>query len=297
MHALEICNLTKNYDGFRLEGLNLTLPSGYIMGLIGENGAGKSTTIKLILDMIHRDGGRIFLWGQENREAMPLLKQDIGVVLDDVGIPECLAAAQVGKIMARTFSRWDGALYDRYLQMLSLPLTKPFRAFSRGMKKKLGLAVALSHHPKLLLLDEAMSGMDPIVRDQVLEILNGFTREESHAVLISSHIVSDLEKICDYVVFLHKGKRLLWGEKDALLEQYGWLSCSQEQLAAVEPSAIRGKKISPYGVQALVLRDRIPAGMRVSRVDLEELFIYLVKEAPDDGRVAAEGFLYDGQIL
>ena len=279
MNALEIKNLTKHYGDFTLDNLNLTLPSGCIMGLIGENGAGKSTTIKLILDMIRRDEGTITLLGRDNRENITLTKQDIGVVLDEVGIPACLSAVQVGKVMARTFTRWDKELYAQYLKKLNLPEKRPFKEYSKGMKMKLGIAVALSHHPKLLILDEATSGLDPVVRDEVVEMFSEFTRDESHAVLISSHIVSDLEKICDYIAFLHQGKLMLCEEKDRLLEEYGLIHCSREQLSELDQAAVKGVKTSPYGVEALVRRDGVPAGIPVSPVSIEELFIFMVKEA------------------
>ena len=279
MNALEIKNLTKHYGDFTLDNLNLTLPSGCIMGLIGENGAGKSTTIKLILDMIRRDEGTITLLGRDNRENITLTKQDIGVVLDEVGIPACLSAVQVGKVMARTFTRWDKELYADYLKKLNLPEKRPFKEYSKGMKMKLGIAVALSHHPKLLILDEATSGLDPVVRDEVVEMFSEFTRDEDHAVLISSHIVSDLEKICDYIAFLHQGKLMLCEEKDRLLEEYGLIHCSREQLSELDQAAVKGVKTSPYGVEALVRRDGVPADLPVSPVSIEELFIFMVKEA------------------
>ena len=279
MNALEIKNLTKHYGDFTLDNLNLTLPSGCIMGLIGENGAGKSTTIKLILDMIRRDEGTITLLGRDNREDITLTKQDIGVVLDEVGIPACLSAVQVGKVMARTFTRWDKELYADYLKKLNLPEKRPFKEYSKGMKMKLGIAVALSHHPKLLILDEATSGLDPVVRDEVVEMFSEFTRDEDHAVLISSHIVSDLEKICDYIAFLHQGKLMLCEEKDRLLEEYGLIHCSREQLSELDQAAVKGVKTSPYGVEALVRRDGVPADLPLSPVSIEELFIFMVKEA------------------
>lgn len=278
MNALEIRNLCKQYQDFQLDHLNLTLPTGCILGLIGENGAGKSTTIKLILNMIKRDEGTISVLGRENQENIQDLKQEIGVVLDEVGIPGCLTAKQVGKVMEHTFVNWDDALYTQYLKRLSLPLNKPFQDFSRGMKMKLGISVALSHHPKLLILDEATSGLDPVVRDDVVEIFSEFTRDENHSVLISSHIVSDLEKICDYIAFLHKGKLLLCEEKDVLLEQYGLLQCTKKQLTQLPADAIKGEKETPYGVQALVLRDFVPMGMNVSPVNIEELFVFMAKE-------------------
>lgn len=279
MNALEIKHLTKAYPGFRLEDLNLTLPSGCVMGLVGENGAGKSTTIKLILDMIHRDGGTVTLLGRDNQTDLQLLKEDIGVVLDEVGIPGCLNIRQVGKIMAGTFRNWDDAQYRACLKTLSLPEEKPFKDFSRGMKMKLGIAVALSHHPKLLILDEATSGLDPVIRDEVVEMFREFAADENHAVLISSHIVSDLEKLCDYIAFLHQGKLLLCEEKDRLLEEYGLLLCTQEQLDQLDGSAVKGTKRSPYGVEALVLRSSVPAGWKVAPVSIEDLFIFMVKEA------------------
>lgn len=279
MNAIEIKDLCKTYPGFSLDHVNLTLPCGCIMGLVGENGAGKSTTIRLILDMIARDSGTITLLGKDNRENIRLLKEDIGVVLDEVGIPACLNPKQVGKIMANTFRNWEQAVYDSLLEKLAVPPEKPFKDFSRGMKMKLGIAIALSHRPKLLILDEATSGLDPVVRDEVLDLFSEFTREESHAVLISSHIVSDLEKICDYIAFLHKGRLLLCEEKDALKEKYGILRCSREQLSALPPEAVIGRKETAYGVEAIAARDAVPAGLSLSPIDIEELFIFMVKGA------------------
>lgn len=279
MNAIEIKDLCKTYPGFSLDHVNLTLPCGCIMGLVGENGAGKSTTIRLILDMIARDSGTITLLGKDNRENIRLLKEDIGVVLDEVGIPACLNPKQVGKIMANTFRNWEQAVYDSLLEKLAVPPEKPFKDFSKGMKMKLGIAIALSHRPKLLILDEATSGLDPVVRDEVLDLFSEFTREESHAVLISSHIVSDLEKICDYIAFLHKGRLLLCEEKDALKEKYGILRCSREQLSSLPPEAVIGRKETAYGVEAIAARDAVPAGLSLSPIDIEELFIFMVKGA------------------
>ena len=214
MNALEIRDLAKHYTGFSLDHLNLTLPWGCIMGLVGENGAGKSTTIKLILNTVSRDGGTITILGRDNRENLCLSKEEIGVVLDEVGISACLTARQIGKIMQGIYRSWDDAVFTDYLTRLAVPADKKFKEFSRGMKMKLGIAVALSHHPRLLILDEATSGLDPVVRDEVMDIFNEFTRDENHAILISSHIVSDLEKICDYIAFLHKGE-LMRGKRPA----------------------------------------------------------------------------------
>ncbi len=279
MNALEIKNLTKSFAGFRLDNLNLTLPRGCIMGIIGENGAGKSTTMKLILDMLHKDSGTVTALGKDNGSNIQLIKEDIGVVMDEVGIPECLTTRQVGKVMKNTFRNWNDAEYSRLLQKLSLPDDKPFKDFSRGMKMKLGIAVALSHRAKLLILDEATSGLDPVVRDEVVEMLSDFTRDENNSILISSHIVSDLEKLCDYVVFLHKGKLLLCEEKDVLLAQYGMVHCTAEQLRELKPEAVKYKKVTPYGAEALVLRNAVPTGMHVSPISMEDLFVFIVKGA------------------
>ena len=277
MNALELKHLQKSYGDFTLGPLDLTLPSGCVMGLIGENGAGKSTTMKLILDMLHPDAGSVQILGQDNRANLRALKEDVGVVLDEVGLSQCLTPRQVGKMMGGMFRRWDDAVYREYLRRFSLPEDKRFKEFSRGMKMKLGIAVALSHHPKLLLLDEATSGLDPVIRDEIVDLFGEFTREEDHAVLISSHIVSDLEKICDYIAFLHRGKLLLCEEKDRLKERYGVLHCTGDTMAALDPAAVLGKRESPYGVEAIVERDLVPAGWELGPVDLEQLFIVMAK--------------------
>lgn len=278
MNALELKNLSKSFPGFQLEPLNLTLPQGCIMGLIGENGAGKSTILKLILDMLHKDSGSITILGKDNQENLRLIKEDIGVVMDEVGIPECLNTKQVGTIMSGTFQNWDQKTYEELLQSLSIPANKAFKDFSRGMKMKLGIAIAMSHHAKLLLLDEATNGLDPVVRDQVVELLCEFTRDETHSILISSHIVSDLEKLCDYIAFLHQGKLLLCEEKDVLTAQYGLLHCTRQELAQLPASAVKSKKETAYGVDAVVLRQAVPSGWKLSPITIEELFVAMVKE-------------------
>ncbi|MBR7178457.1 MAG: ABC transporter ATP-binding protein [Oscillospiraceae bacterium] len=279
MNALEIKNLTKSYPGYRLDNLTLTLPSGCIMGLIGENGAGKSTTVKLILDMIRKDSGTVTILGKDNTESIELIKEDIGVVLDEVGIPECLTVEQVQNVMKHTFRRWDEAEFRRLIAEFALPTNKQFKDFSRGMKMKLGIAIALSHHAKLLILDEATSGLDPVVRDEVVDMLYDFTRAEDHSILISSHIVSDLEKLCDYIAFIHKGKLLLCEEKDQLLSEYGIIHCSAEEYQLLPGDAVKYRKQNPYGVDVIVKRSAVPVGMRVSPISIEELFVYMVKEA------------------
>ena len=276
MNALEIRSLQKHRKGFSLDGINLTLPAGCIMGLIGENGAGKTTTIKLMLDMIRKDGGTVRILGKDSAE---ISKEDIGVVLDEVGLPTCLTACQVDKIMSKAYTQWSSDEFFAYLKRLNVPENKAFSALSRGMKMKLGIACSLSHKAKLLILDEATSGLDPAVRDEVIDILLDFTRDEEHSVLISSHIVSDLEKICDYIAFLHKGRLILCEEKDRLYEQYGIIRCDEKTLSAIEPSAVIGKRVSAFGVEAIVRRDTVPEGVSIAPVGIEELFVFMVKEA------------------
>ena len=279
MNALEIKDLNKSFKDFKLDNLNLTLPCGCIMGLIGENGAGKSTTIKLILDILRKDSGSVSILGRDNEDNIQLTKEDVGVVMDEAGIPECMTAKQVGKVMSLTFKNWDSREYDELLKRFDLPTDKPFKDFSRGMKMKLSIAIAMSHHAKLLLLDEPTSGLDPVVRDEVVELFFDFTRDEEHSILISSHIVSDLEKLCDYIAFLHKGKLLLCEEKDVLLSEYGIIHCTEEQLSSIDAEAVKHKKASPYGVEAIVSRESVPADISISPISIEELFVYMVKEA------------------
>ena len=278
MNALELRGLTKHYKDFTLGPLDLTLPGGTICGLIGENAAGKSTTIRLILDMVQRDGGTVTILGRDNRTVSVRTKEEISVVLGSEGIPLCLNAVQAGKVMAGIYHNWDAAAYAELCQKFGLPDKKQYKDYSTGMKMKLCIAVALAHHPKLLLLDEATNGLDPVVRDEVVDILLDFARDEERSILISSHIVSDLEKICDYIAFLHKGRLILCEEKDRLKEEYGVLHCSARDAAAIPDSAIVGKRVSPLGCELLVKRSGVPGNPTFSPVDIEQLFIFMAKE-------------------
>ena len=275
-NAIELHGLTKEYPGFRLGSLDLTLPSGSIMGLVGENGAGKSTTIRLILDMVQRDGGTVTILGRDSRTASVRSKEEIGVVLGSDGIPLCLNAVEVGKVMAGIYRNWDAGDYTAFCRKFDLPPDKKYKDYSAGMQRKLCIAVALAHHPKLLLLDEATNGLDPVVRDEVTDILLDFARDEEHSILISSHIVSDLEKLCDTIAFLHKGRLLLCEEKDALREEYALWHGTAAQLAELE-AKVYGKRVTPYGAEALVRRDALPAGAELAPVSIEELFVLMVK--------------------
>ena len=272
MNAIEIKNLSKHYRGFSLENLDLTLPSGCIMGLVGENGAGKSTTIRMILGMTKPDSGEITIFG---RKLTRELKEQIGVVLDEPGYPGCMTAAQISNMLSGIFKEWEQKTFEGYLSKLHIPDNKPFKDFSKGMKMKLCLAAAMSHGAKLLILDEATSGLDPVVRDELLDVFNEFTRDEGHSVLISSHIVSDLEKICDYIAFLHRGKLMLCREKDELLNEYAFVQGSREEIDTLNPI---GRRDGRFGTEAIVRRGDIPDGLKTSPISIEELFVFMGKE-------------------
>lgn len=279
MNAIEITGLSKNYDGFSLENVSFSLPSGSIMGLVGENGAGKSTTIKLIMNAAAASGGSVKVLGCDNRsDEFTDLKNDIGVVLDEAYFPEILNAKNVAAVMKDTYRNWSEYVFEDYIKRFDLPTDKPFKDYSRGMKMKLAIAVALSHEPKLLILDEATSGLDPMVRDEILDIFNKFTRDEAHSVLLSSHIVSDLEKICDYIAFIHEGKLVLCEEKDRLLEEYALVKLSKEDAETLPEEAVIATKQTSYGVEALVLTELIPSGIRREYTTLEDIILFLAKE-------------------
>lgn len=278
MNAIETHALTKNYGDFTLDKLDLSVPTGCIVGLIGENGAGKTTTIKMLLGLVKPDGGSAEVLDTDIGADLTGVKEEIGVVLDEPGLPLCFTAAETGKIMSGIYKKWDGEVYDKLLAKLSIPTDKTYQEMSRGNRMKLGIAVALAHRPKLLILDEPTSGLDPVVRDEVVDLFGKFTRDPERSILISSHIVSDLEKLCDYIAFIHKGKLMLFEEKDKLLSEYALLRCAAEDMDAIEPSAVIGRKDTPYGVSAIVRRDCLGEGTQFSPVTLEELFVFMVKE-------------------
>ncbi|MEG1360818.1 MAG: ABC transporter ATP-binding protein [Clostridia bacterium] len=279
MNAIDVQNVTKTYADFTLDSISLALPMGTIMGLVGENGAGKSTLIKLMMNAIPSDGGSIAIWGVSNQaKEFVDLKQDIGIVLDEAYFPEVLSAKNIDQIMQKTYLHWDTALYMDYLKQFKLPLDKPFKDYSRGMKMKLAIAAALSHAPKLLILDEATGGLDPMVRDEILDVFNDFTRDESHSILMSSHIVSDLEKICDYIAFLHNGKLVLCEEKDALLNKYALVKLSKADFEALPQSAVVRKKGTAYGYDALLFKEQINPAFPTEKITLEDIILFMTKE-------------------
>lgn len=242
---LQIENLTRQYPGFLLDHISFSIPKGSIMGLIGENGAGKSTTIKAALNLIKRDGGKVTFWGQD-LSLSEGLKEDIGVVFDGINFYETLTPAKVGNISGAAYKQWDSSLYHNYLQRFQLPADKEIKNFSKGMKTKLCIAAALSHDPKLLILDEATSGLDPVIRDDILDVFLEFVQDENHSILMSSHISSDLEKIADYITFIHQGKVLFCKSKDELRYRYGIIHCKTEVFHTIDPSEILAFRKDDY---------------------------------------------------
>ncbi len=277
-NAFKITNLSKNYKDFKLDNINIELPKGCIMGFIGENGAGKSTTIKLILDLIHRDSGNITVLGKDNKKELNLIKENIGVVMDECFFPENINAANINLIMKNIYKTWDEKKFNNLLSGFSLPDKKIIKDYSRGMKMKLSIAVALSHDSKLLILDEATSGLDPIVRDEILDVFLEFIQNEEHSIFISSHIISDLEKICDYVTFIHKGKIIFSEPKDSLIEDYGILKCSSENFKNIDKSIIKGYRKNSFGVEALVLKNNFKGNYVIDKASIEDIMLFYVKE-------------------
>ena len=250
-NILEVRNLTKQYADFTLDHVSFSIPKGTIMGLIGENGAGKSTTINAILDLIHKDDGTVTFWGQELSSAKQL-KEDIGVVFDGINFYETLTAAKVGKISQTAYKQWDDRLYREYLNRFQLPTDKEIKTFSKGMKMKLCIAVALSHRPKLLILDEATSGLDPVMRDDILDVFLEFVQDEEHSIMISSHITTDLEKVADSITFIHHGKVLFCKAKDELRYQYGIIRCGAAAFDEIDKSEILAYRKEDYQWNVLV---------------------------------------------
>ncbi|MCI6001911.1 MAG: ABC transporter ATP-binding protein [Tenericutes bacterium] len=251
-NILEIKDLSKKYDGFELKNINIKLPKGTIMGFIGENGAGKTTTIKLILNIIKKNEGEIKIFGLDNIKEEKRIKEDIGVVLDDSFLSEYLNQLDINKIIKNIYKNWDEELYFKYINEFKLPKDKISKEYSTGMKMKLKIAVALSHHPKLLILDEPTSGLDPIARNEILDIFQDFIQDEEHGIFVSSHITSDLEHIADYVTFINEGEIVFTKTRDELLEDYGIVKCSDEEFRNIDKKDYIKYKKNRYEVDILI---------------------------------------------
>lgn len=248
---LQVENLTKQYPGFTLDHVSFSVPKGTIMGLIGENGAGKSTTINAILDLIHKDDGTVAFWGQELSSSKEL-KENIGVVFDGINFYETLTPAKVGKISSAAYKQWDEHLYKDYLKRFQLPADKEIKTLSKGMKMKLCIAVALSHKPKLLILDEATTGLDPVMRDDILDVFLEFVQDENHSIMMSSHISTDLEKVADYITLIHQGKVIFCKTKDELRYHYGIIRCGAAVFDQIDKNEVLVCRKEEYQWSVLV---------------------------------------------
>lgn len=273
MNVVELENVTKNYSGFCLDNVNMTVSQGSIVGLVGENGAGKSTIIKLILNLVNADGGVIKVFGKSVGEV----KDDIGIVFDEPCFNEYLKLAEIERVLAGLHKNWQKDTFLSYADKFNLPLDKKFKEFSRGMKMKAMIAAALSHKAKLLILDEPTSGLDPIVRDEILDVFNEYTRSAENTILISSHILSDLEKICDYITFIHSGKIVFSSEKDLLKEDFGVVRVSEEDFEKIDKSAVKGFKKNNYFIEALVEKDKLKGDYTVENASIEDIILFMVR--------------------
>ncbi len=276
-NMLKIENVCKNYPSFSLNHINFQVPAGCIMGFIGENGAGKSTTIKLILDLIQKDSGVIEVLGQDSTKISRDMKEHIGVVLDEANFSQELNYKDINKIMKHLYKTWDSHKFMQMMKEGAIPPDRKFKDYSKGMKMKLSIAAAVCHDTWLLIMDEATSGLDPISREEVLDFLLEFIQDERHAVFISSHILSDLEKVCDYITLIHKGSIIFSEVKDELIEKYGILKCGKDELADIDAGAIIGMRENAFGTEALVLKNRIPEGFVVDLATLDEIMLFYVK--------------------
>ncbi|MCI9034860.1 MAG: ABC transporter ATP-binding protein [Lachnospiraceae bacterium] len=281
-NALTISGLTKTYPDFTLDNVSFAVPSGSIVGLIGENGAGKSTTINAALGLIQKEAGQVSILGKEKIDDDT--KERIGVVFDGSNYPEILSPKKINRIMKNIYRSWNEQIYFRLLKQFSLPLDKQVKQFSKGMKMKLAISAAFSHQSNLLILDEATSGLDPVMRDDILDMLLEFVQEEERSILVSSHITSDLEKIADYIVFIHKGKVVFSKPKDALMEQYGMIKCGTAQFEALDKADITAYRKMDYEWQVLItnrekMERKYPKAMIVPATIDEIMLLYIKGKA------------------
>ena len=282
-NVIELKNVTKDYGDFQLEDVSFAVPQGTVCGFIGQNGAGKTTTIQIILDAINRDGGEVYVFGKSMDKNSAALRENIGVVFDEMGFHDFLNARQINTIMKNIYKNWNTEMFFAYLKRFSLPTKKACGSFSRGMRMKLQIAAALSHEAKLLIMDEPTSGLDPVVRNEMLQIFREYMIEEDHTILLSSHITGDLEKLTDEVVFIDGGKIVLKGNKDEILEKHGILRCEKEKLKHIRESLLVSAELSSLGAEALVndrkAAEKLYPEMIIESAGLEEIMIYYVNKA------------------
>ena len=278
LNGIKLTEITKDYGSFKLDKVSMTLPSGYIMGLIGENGAGKTTLIKILLGLIGKDAGEVQVFDRPFDAEDSDIREHIGVVMDECSFPEDMTTIQLDKVMASCYRTWDREAFAMRLDDFDIPKNKKIKTFSKGMKMKLSIAQALSHDSKLLVLDEATAGLDPVVREEVLDILQEFIQDEDRSVLISSHILSDLEKICDYITFIHKGQVLISDSKDSMLERYAIVRCGRENFEAIDKAAIVAVREGMFGMEVLALRDIVNPALITDDASIEDIMVFLIKE-------------------
>lgn len=280
VNAIEISGLTKKYDGFTLDDVSFNVPKGSIMGFIGQNGAGKTTTIKLLLDIIEKDSGTIKILGMDSVSDELKIKEQISVVFDELPVHDTLNARQLNIVLREIYKEWDENKYREYLKRFALPEKKKIGQFSKGMKMKLQIAAALSHNAKLLIMDEATTGLDPVVRNEILDIFLEYLQDEDHSILMSSHITTDLEKIADSVTFIDKGKILLSGYKDIILENHGVIKCTKADYAAIAKEDIVSARLNDFGAEVMVSDVRACRGryrgLIIDPTTLEEIMLFYV---------------------
>lgn len=279
MYAFEIENVCKDYKSFQLKDVSFKLPKGCIMGLIGANGSGKSTTLNIMLNAISKKSGTIQFFEKDYLEYENEVKQDIGVLSDDSFFSDYLTPYQVGQILKDTYKKWDTAYYNQLLKRFQIPQKKKMKEFSRGMKMKTQLATALAHHPKLLILDEPTSGLDPIVREEILDIFLEFIESGENSVLLSTHILSDIEKIADYITLIDKGQIVLSREKDLLQEEYAVVKGQKEDLKKLDKEIVVHTKENQFGFEALVHRCNTTNldGFLVEKASIEAIMLFFVR--------------------
>ncbi len=283
LNTIEIKGLEKSYKNFHLGPIDLEIPTGYIVGFIGENGAGKTTTIKLLLGLLKKENGSIKIFDKEFDQHRKEILQDIGFVFDELHFPENIKIKHINKIMQGIYKDWNSVFFENYCAGLNLDVNKKIKELSRGMKMKVSLAIALSHNAKLLLLDEPTGGLDPIVREEILDMLMDYMQDGNRTVILSSHILSDLEKIADYITFIHNGKIQFFEEKDRLTEELAILSCDDETKKLIGKTAIVAERKQRFHQEILVKKALLDSKMlnndeiSLAKPNIEDIMLFFSK--------------------
>ena len=287
MDIMKIEHLTKQYIDFTLNDISFNLPKGSIMGLIGENGAGKTTTIKLILNLIKKDNGKIKIFGLDNIDDELKIKENIGVVLDESYFHDNLRPKDISIIMGNIYDKWDNKKFLSYIKKFNLPLDKIIKDYSKGMKMKLSIAAALSHDPQLLILDEPTGGLDPVVRSEVLDIFLDFIQDEEKSILFSTHVTSDLDKIADYITFIHDGKLVFTESNDEIINNYGIIKCGLSDFEKIDKMDIIGHRKNKFGYEVLVNNKQNSKykDFTIDSANLEDIMLYHIRRDNNEGSI------------